>query len=87
MPNSVLDAIRAGIQDYEPDPVTAEEFESTRAVAGSWEKIEELRRRVELGLPLWHPHDNVNRDDGNDEAPLTSSIPVQRRTTKLRNEG
>lgn len=30
----------------------------TNAAAGSSEKVEELRRRAELGQELWHPGDN-----------------------------
>jgi hypothetical protein len=35
-------------------------FESTDAPAGSPEKIEILRRRLELGLPLWHENDRFD---------------------------
>ena len=36
------------------------EFEPTDEPAGSDAKIDILRRRVELGLPLWHNHDRVD---------------------------
>jgi len=39
--------------DAEPD----DDFESTDAPAGSESKIEILRRRVEMGYPLWHEMD------------------------------
>ena len=43
-------------EDYEP---CAEcEFEPCEHPAGSDEKIVELMRRAELGLPLYHPKDN-----------------------------
>ena len=39
---------------------TDEQFLRTDAPAGSDEKIEILRRRVELGQPLWHDSDRVD---------------------------
>ena len=45
-------------EDFNPEPVDG--FEPTDAPAGSPEKIEILRRRVELGLPLWHDEDRVD---------------------------
>ena len=42
-------------EDFSPDET--ELFESTDAPAGSSEKIEILRRRVESGDPLWHCED------------------------------
>ncbi|MFW6171420.1 MAG: hypothetical protein ACODAD_13085 [Planctomycetota bacterium] len=36
------------------------QFQPTNAPAGSQAKIDELRRRVELGLPLWHQHDRLD---------------------------
>ena len=37
-----------------------EGFEATDAPAGSPDKIEMLRRRVESGVPLWHDKDRVD---------------------------
>jgi hypothetical protein len=42
-------------EDFSPD--NGEEFVATDAPAGSAEKIEILRRRVEMGVPLWHAED------------------------------
>jgi hypothetical protein len=42
-------------EDFAPD--ASEQFEPTDAPAGSTDKIELLRRRVELGQPLWHDSD------------------------------
>jgi hypothetical protein len=42
-------------EDFAPD--TGAEFIATDAPAGSAEKIEILRRRVEMGEPLWHTED------------------------------
>ncbi len=38
-------------------PVEPDEFEPTDLAAGVWEKIELLRRRVEMGVPMWHEED------------------------------
>lgn len=45
-------------EDYVPEP--SSEFSATDAPAGSPEKIEILRSRVELGLPLWHDSDRFD---------------------------
>jgi hypothetical protein len=38
-------------------PSVTREFKATDAPAGSVEKLEILARRIEMGLPLWHPED------------------------------
>lgn len=43
-------------EDFAPSAVSSG-FKPTDAPAGSSAKITELRRRVELGLPLWHEND------------------------------
>jgi hypothetical protein len=43
-------------EDFAPSAESAD-FKPTDAPAGSSAKIAELRRRVELGLPLWHEED------------------------------
>ncbi len=43
-------------EDFAP-AVESDSFRPTDAPAGSEEKIDVLRRRVELGLPLWHESD------------------------------
>jgi hypothetical protein len=45
-------------EDWLPD--AKQRFESTDAPAGSEEKIEILRKRLEFGLPLWHEEDRYN---------------------------
>lgn len=44
-------------EDFSPKP--SEAYQPTSFSPGSNDKIEVLRRRVELGLPLWHPQDNL----------------------------
>ena len=57
MPNSVLDAIREGLWDFEPKDVDVDQFSATKAVPGSNEKVSILAERLRQGLPLWHPSD------------------------------
>lgn len=64
MPNSVLDAIREGIWDYEPDSTHHQKYQSTKALPGSNEKLSILAERIKAGLPLWHPEDRRSYDDG-----------------------
>ncbi len=45
-------------EDYCPEPT--DEFQATDAPAGSDEKIETLRNRVQMGQPLWHDEDRVD---------------------------
>ena len=63
VPQSVLEAIKAGIWDFEPRETESGQFEATKALPGSDEKLDILARRVEAGLPLWHPHDRRTYDD------------------------
>ena len=44
-------------EDWLPDH---QDFDSTDAPAGSNEKIEILRKRIENGLPLWHDEDRYD---------------------------
>lgn len=66
MPESVLDAIRQGQWDFEPETVQQSDYDSTAALPGSPEKIKELADRAEEGLPLWHPEDRRSYDDTED---------------------
>ena len=58
--HNVFDAILTFGHDEDFNPTETDEFEATSAPAGSDEKIEILRRRVEMGLPLWHSNDRVD---------------------------
>ncbi len=58
--NNVFDAILKYGHDEDFDPVESDDFEPTNAPAGSPQKIETLRSRVENGLPLWHDEDRVD---------------------------
>lgn len=63
MPNSILDAIKQGIWDYEPHKVGREDYDSTRAMPGTDEKLKVLAERLLMGQPLWHPSDSSEYDD------------------------
>ena len=65
MPQSVLDAIRMGVWDFEPENTATDQdqFDSTRALPGTEEKLDVLATRLEQGLPLWHPSDRRTYDD------------------------
>lgn len=54
---SVLEAIKLGIWDYEPEGSAKSEFDSTGALPGTREKLEVLADRIRQGLPLWHDAD------------------------------
>ncbi|MBI84882.1 MAG: hypothetical protein CMJ81_16940 [Planctomycetaceae bacterium] len=58
--NNVFEAILKYGHDEDFSPIVSEEFEATNAPAGSETKIDELRRRVEQGLPLWHEEDRAD---------------------------
>ena len=63
MPHSVLEAIKMGIWDFEPDDHERSRFEATEALPGTAEKLAVLSARVKKGLPLWHPFDRRSFDD------------------------
>ena len=73
MPKSVLEAIKEGEWDYEPETVQTECYHQTNSLPGSQEKIHILAERLRMGLPLWHPSDRRNcvglfgDDDEDDE--------------------
>lgn len=63
MPHSVLDAIKMGMWDYEPEPQASAAYEATQALPGTNEKLEVLADRLLRGLPLWHPEDRRTFDN------------------------
>jgi hypothetical protein len=64
VPQSVLDAIKMGIWDFEPESSPCRDFPATQALPGSEEKLMVLARRVQQGLPLWHPRDRRSYSEG-----------------------
>ena len=67
MPESVLDAIKMGIWDYEPEEVAEQTFDATGALPGTETKLEVLAQRLREGLPLWHDNDRRTFDDTDDD--------------------
>jgi hypothetical protein len=63
VPQSVLDAIRMGLWDFEPGAALATPVRPTGAMPGTSEKLDVLAERLRLGLPLWHPRDRMSYDD------------------------
>ena len=68
MPNSVLDAIKMGIWDFEPEGSQRVVYDSTEALPGTDAKLAILAERVERGLPLWHPQDRRTFNDAEMES-------------------
>jgi hypothetical protein len=59
----VLDAIREGNWSFEPEAVDRGNFDATRAIPGTNEKLRVLAERVRAGLPLWHERDRADYED------------------------
>jgi hypothetical protein len=59
----VLEAIKAGIWDYEPEQTQEANYDSTEALPGSDSKLDILAQRLAQGLPLWHPEDRRTYND------------------------
>lgn len=57
---NVFEAITECGHDEDFVPSQSAEFSATEAPAGSVEKIAVLARRIELGLPMWHPDDRAD---------------------------
>ena len=63
VPNTVLEAIKLGLWDFEPKEVKSEEFEPCPSMPGTPAKLTVLAERVRRGLPLWHPNDRLDCED------------------------
>ena len=63
MRKSVLEAIRQGEWDFEPEDVAEQNYDATVAMPGTDEKLSILAARVQAGLPLWHGDDRMDYDD------------------------
>lgn len=66
MPRSVLEAIRDGEWNYEPELQASEGVEATKAMPGTAEKLDVLADRLRQGLPLWHPRDRIDYETSNE---------------------
>lgn len=63
MSKSVLDAIKEGIWDFEPEEVDGKLYPATHAIPGTSEKLRVLAERAQAGLPLWHEMDRADYED------------------------
>ena len=63
MPETVLEAIKLGLLDFEPKETESEEFEACGSMPGTAGKLTALAERVRRGLPLWHPDDRLDCDE------------------------
>jgi hypothetical protein len=73
--SNVFEAILEYGHDEDFNPIASKSFFPTDAPAGSPEKVEVLRRRAELGHPLWHKNDRNDYGglgfvDENSDAPF-----------------
>ena len=64
MSRSVLEAIKQGDWDFEPNSQQVVNLKATGAMPGTDEKLNVLAERLRQGLPLWHPADRRSYDDG-----------------------
>jgi hypothetical protein len=58
---NVFDAIACFGHDEDFVPQHRDSWQPTDAIAGTPQKIEILRHRIEQGVPLFHPDDNQER--------------------------
>jgi hypothetical protein len=61
MPSSIIEAIKLGYWNFDPDQIPRRPAEATEALPGSPEKLEVLAERLAKGQPLWHPADRLYR--------------------------
>ncbi len=71
MPSSVLDAIKLGLWDFEPEQIAQTEYNATSALPGTDAKLAIMAERIRRGLPLWHPSDVRNYEDLDAQEPRT----------------
>jgi hypothetical protein len=63
VPRSLLEAIKVGEWNFEPQSEVSKEASATSAMPGTAEKLDIMAERLRLGLPLWHPRDRMTYDD------------------------
>jgi hypothetical protein len=57
---NVFEAILEAGHDEDFAPIVTDDFVATEAPAGSAEKLEIMARRIQMGVPLWHPEDRCD---------------------------
>ena len=63
MPKSVLEAIKLGFWDFEPELMERGQYDATNELPGSNKKLDVLADRIATGEPLWHPSDRRDCED------------------------
>ena len=63
MPNTILEAIKMGLWDFEPKDRESDDFDACGSMPGTPAKLVALADRVRQGLPLWHPDDRQDCED------------------------
>jgi hypothetical protein len=63
VPNTVLEAIKMGLWNFEPAERETDEFDACGAMPGTQAKLVALAERVSRGLPLWHPADRQDCEE------------------------
>ena len=59
---NIVTATAHQILNWYPKPTDPENYPASMSMPGSDHKIDDLARRVRLGLPLWHPGDRTSYD-------------------------
>lgn len=78
---NILEAIKMGEWDFEPESVEDSKFDPTGAMPGTNEKLSVLAARVEAGLPLWNHNDRTEYDDDDPPPASTRRSSASRSTT------
>ena len=73
---NVFETILKYGHDEDFAPVVGDDFVPTDAPAGSKEKIEALARRIEMGMPLWHPDGVIHTRSGASRTLTLPSVPA-----------
>jgi hypothetical protein len=60
---NVFEALEHDGHDENFVPRRSKKFQPTEAAPGTGEKLDELRTRVAMGLPLWHEADRSDYSD------------------------
>lgn len=74
---SILKAIKEGDWTFEPEAIPEDDFESTTAMPGTHEKVNEMAKRARNGLPLWHSADRRTFDSADIKRTITESDGAQ----------
>lgn len=64
---NVLDAIREGDWFFEPQDLKPAQYQATKAIPGTDEKLAVLAARARAGLPLWHESDRADYEDAQND--------------------